>query len=185
MNTTRHAKVLVDLDDADDAGDGVESLWAARSNVRDALVLDNIPLLHKGLSSGDQVRGRPVAPDVYQFEEVVVKSPNSTVQLVGDRKKECRREVERWLSVLGELGCKFEGGGFGNQWRYGVSVPPSLSLDLVSDFLEVGEAEKLWSWRVSNERHPSNDKAMVGTEAQYLNTLSEMLRRVGRSKATN
>lgn len=139
------AKVVFELSEFDEAGQGTESLWAFKSEGGSSLVLDNVPILHKGISVGDVVTGRMLAADVYGYERTLTASTNSTVQLIGRSDPKNRRLVEQWLQVLASKGCKFEGGEMSGEWRYGISVPATISLDLVSDYLEVGENAGLWA----------------------------------------
>jgi hypothetical protein len=148
-------KVYFELDAEDWHGHSSESLWAERipnSQSKSVFRLLNSPFFTRGISYLDIVRAESIPGTAgFQFAEVLDRSGHSTFMILVPP---LSTEFDRHWEKLEELGCGYESMtitlSFGVRTLYGVDVPESSGIDVVSSILDEGERTNVWMYQTGH-----------------------------------
>ena len=133
-------KVVVKLEKDEDDYPPVdyEGLWA-RPLGEGLFQIDNVPFFATGIAYGDIVSAMPEQQEL-RFQEVVRPSGHSTLRLIIYDEK----EVPSVKALLEQLGCAIEQSHIPG--LISVDVPPAVSLAMVRQLLDEGEAQERWGY---------------------------------------
>jgi len=121
---------LVKIILTDEAGH-VETPWSVHLGAGHYR-LDNIPALARGVSWQDVVEAQPGADGFLEFVRVVEKSGQRTIRAFLKTPSEPER-LQQIFDRLVQMGCRYEAA---TSQAFVLSVPPSLDLKAVQDYLD-------------------------------------------------
>lgn len=99
--------------------------------------LVNIPFFVDNLSMEDVISVRAIDSDLFEIDEIVNKSKNSTIWVTLNDSE----LGNRVLSKVHNLGCGYEGGVL--KGYYTINVPYSVDIDDVFDLLDEAEEQNI------------------------------------------
>jgi hypothetical protein len=108
--------------------------------------IDNIPFFIYGISCGDEISAQLV-DDQLAFEQLVVRSGNSTFRLISKRKEDSPKIRE----IVRELGCPSEMNARLN--LIAVEVPSSVSIQPFIDYIVTAKAHEELDYEEGALRH--------------------------------
>ena len=123
-----------------------ETIWCEVDG--ENFVVDNIPFVAKGISSGDIISAEYDTDDeMYYFEDIIKTSGNSTVRIMfyDDKDIEPTRE---WLN---KNNCESE--GFPKRSMIAVNIPKEVDYKPIKTFLDSGENDGKWTYEESCLEH--------------------------------
>lgn len=147
-NHPGYVRVTLFLDPSEGLGLCSESLWAeplenGRYRIR------NSPFFAYGISVDDIVLARP-DNGLLAVSRVIFRGNHSTYRLRLLGYSISSPEFERYWLPLQQLGCTFEEGPV-----LAVDVPAQTDIDAVYEFLQKGEADKIWEFEEGHCGHVS------------------------------
>jgi hypothetical protein len=104
--------------------------------------IDNIPFYAPNLAYNDIIAVEDDGGVLY-FDDLIKSSGHSTVQIIFFKEI----EIEQILSILENIGCKWE--GMKNQPYFSVDIPPNINYSSIKQFLDEQFEKEILDYKVS------------------------------------
>lgn len=108
----------------------VESVWAKPGASENEYIIDNVPFFTNEATIGDTVQVRKEDDNLW-FERILQDSPNSLIRIIITDPSMTQEISDKLIS----MGCDTE--GYQNYKLLAVSIPASVNLASVQDFLKL------------------------------------------------
>lgn len=131
--------VLVYRDSEDEIAE--ETIWTEKLE-NGYYRIDNIPFYAPNLAYKDIITVEDDEGVLY-FDDLIKSSGHSTVQIIFLKEI----EIEKVLSKLENMGCKWE--GMKNQPYYSVDIPLNINFSSVKQFLDEQSKKEILDYKVS------------------------------------